>query len=80
MRDGARRQGEDRGGARLFGFPVDPESRTLFNQLLFSYKLNPQTVFFLGYSDGYFGGDPSLDWLTQSDRTVFAKVGYAFVW
>ena len=64
----------------LFSFPVERESRTLFNQLLFSYKISPQTVFFLGYSDGYFGGDPSRDWLTQSDRTIFAKVGYAFVW
>ena len=28
---------------------------------------------------GYFGGDPSLDWLEQSNRTLFAKVGYALV-
>jgi hypothetical protein len=64
----------------LYTFPVAERSRDVFNQLLFSYKLNPQTVFFLGYSDRHFGGAPGKDWLSQSDRTVFAKVGYAFVW
>ncbi len=54
---------------------------SLFNQLLFSYKLNPQTVLFLGYSDDYLGGGTDLDrqGLWQTDRTVFFKVGYAFV-
>jgi hypothetical protein len=65
---------------RLFTFPVPERSRDLFNQLLFSYKVNPQTVLFLGYSDGHFGGDPADAWLTQANRTLFAKVGYAFVW
>ena len=61
----------------LFLFPVDPEIETLFTQLLFSYKLNPQTVLFLGYSDNRLGlRDISLD---QTDRTFFFKVGYAFV-
>src|SRR4029077_17661536 len=37
----------------LFSTPVKPEpqQQTLFTQLLFSYKLNAQTVLFLGYSD-----------------------------
>lgn len=61
----------------LFLFPVDPETETLFTQLLFSYKLNPQTVLFLGYSDNRLGLQGiSLD---QTDRTFFFKVGYAFV-
>ncbi len=47
----------------------------LFNQFLFSYKVNPQTVVFLGYSDNQ-AGTQSFD-LTRADRTFFAKVGYA---
>ena len=65
----------------LFAFPVEPEEEGLFSQLLFSYKLNPQTVLFLGYSDNYQGGTLEarpLD-LTQTDRTLFFKVGYALV-
>jgi len=44
---------------------------------LFSCKANPQTVFFLGYSDNSQGsqGYP----LTQSDRAIFARVGYAWL-
>jgi hypothetical protein len=61
----------------LFTFPVDPKTETLFTQLLFSYKLNPQTVLFLGYSDDRLGLQGiSLD---QTSRTFFFKVGYAFV-
>ena len=69
-----------RNNPALFSFRADDRSRDLFNQLLFSYKLNPQTVLFLGYSDAYVGGDRAGSWLEQSDRTFFAKVGYAFVW
>jgi len=56
---------------------VDSEERTLAAQLLFSYKINPQTVFFLGYSDGHFGNQDIE--LTQYERTFFAKIGYAWV-
>jgi len=60
----------------MYGFPVEEKTRTLFSQLLFSYKLNPQTVVFLGYSDNYLGlVDVSL---TQRDRTFFVKLGYAW--
>jgi len=55
----------------------DSKSRSLFTQLLFSWKLNPQTVFFLGYSDTRLG-DVTVD-LLQNDRTVFLKVGYAWL-
>lgn len=54
-----------------------PRSRMLASQILFSYKINPQTVVYLGYSDDHFG-DEVTD-LTQNDRTFFAKIGYAFV-
>jgi hypothetical protein len=61
----------------LYTFPVDEKTEQLFNQLLFSYKLNPQTVLFAGYSDNAFG-DERID-LTRNDRTFFLKVGYAWV-
>jgi len=56
---------------------VDARSRTLFNQILFSYKINPQTVFFLGYSDNFLG-DEQIE-LTQQNRTLFLKIGYAWM-
>ena len=56
---------------------VDAHSRGLGRQLLFSYKINPQTVFFLGYSDNHVDDD-DLDSLEQSDRTFFLKLGYAW--
>ena len=62
--------------AELYTFEVDAEEENLFNQFLFSYKINPQTVLFAGYSDSSFGTD-SID-LTRADRTVFLKIGYAF--
>jgi len=61
----------------LFVFPVERESQTLFSQLLFSYKLNPQTVLFLGYSDNRLGLQQVP--LTQTDRTFFLKLGYAWI-
>ncbi len=61
----------------LYSFPVEPDSERLFTQLLFSYKLNAETVLFVGYSDNRFG---TLDFdLTQSDRTFFVKLSYAWV-
>ncbi|HPR65395.1 MAG TPA: DUF5916 domain-containing protein [Thermoanaerobaculia bacterium] len=54
----------------------EPESKNLFTQMLYSYKLNPRTVLFLGYSDTRLG-DQDID-LTQLNRTVFLKIGYAW--
>jgi len=49
----------------------------LSTQLLFSYKLNPQSAIYVGYSDASQG---TLDYdLTRTDRTLFIKVGYAFL-
>ncbi len=55
---------------------TEPEYRWLMTQLLYSYKINPQTMLFVGYSD-YHEGDSDHE-LTQIDRTVFAKIGYAW--
>ena len=59
----------------VYSVPVSEFDDGLFNQFLFSYKVNPQTVVFLGYSDNQ-AGTQSFD-LTRTDRTFFAKVGYA---
>ena len=56
---------------------VDANTRDLFGQFLFSYKLNPRTVVFVGYSDTR-EGDQDLS-LTQSNRTFFLKLGYSWV-
>ena len=57
---------------------VEEKSRSVGRQLLYSYKLNPQTVFFLGYSDSHIDDD-DLDDLTITDRTFFLKIGYAWM-
>ena len=60
-----------------YTYAIDSKDRRFFTQLLFSYKINPRTVLFLGYTDNYHG---SQDFgLTQSNRTFFIKLGYAWV-
>ncbi|MCA1733371.1 MAG: carbohydrate binding family 9 domain-containing protein, partial [Acidobacteria bacterium] len=61
----------------LYTSAVPAASEDIFNQFLFSYKINPLTVLFLGYSDTYVGTQ-EID-LTQQSRTFFFKVGYAFM-
>jgi hypothetical protein len=60
---------------------VDRRSEALFAQLLYAYKLNPQSVLFLGYAqDG--AGTVDLDRtstpMTLRGRTLFVKLGYAW--
>jgi len=55
----------------------DPEYKHFFTQILFSYKINPRTVLFLGYSDDHYGF--SFIPMTQNNRTFFLKLGYAFM-
>ncbi len=62
-------------------YRVNPENQTLFTQLLFSYKVNPQTVLFLGYSDnslGYLDAERIRTELTPRSRTFFLKLGWAW--
>jgi hypothetical protein len=68
---------DDEFNTGLYSDDRDPKTRWLFSQLLFSYKLNPRTVFFLGYSDNSVANQDYG--LTQVDRTIFAKIGYAWV-
>ena len=53
---------------------TDAESSTLASQLLYSYKLNPQTVFFAGYSDNRLEDD-AIGSVTKTDRTLWATPG-----
>ena len=47
------------------------------SQLVYSYKINAQTLFYLGYSDrGY--QDDSLKNIERDQRTFFTKVSYAW--
>ena len=59
----------------LYNIQVDERSKSFFTQFLFSYKINPRTVLFLGYSDNY-SNFRGLD-LIQTDRTFFLKMSYA---
>jgi hypothetical protein len=61
----------------LYTFAVDERTQDLNNQLLFAYKINPQTVFFLGYSDGWYAVDE--DDFEQQGRTLFLKMSYAWL-
>jgi hypothetical protein len=54
---------------------VEEEGRRLLTQLLFSYRVNAQTVFLAGYSDNFEGERE----LTRTNRAVFVKVGYAWL-
>jgi hypothetical protein len=56
---------------------IDPISKRLFTQLLFSYKVNPRTVVYLGYSDNHRAYHDVV--FTQSNRSVFMKISYAWV-
>jgi hypothetical protein len=60
-----------------YTYEIDSKDRRFFNQLLFSYKIDPRTVLFLGYTDNYRGSQEFR--LTQSNRTLFIKIGYAWV-
>jgi len=68
----------------LYRDVVEENSRDLFGQFLYSFKLTPQTVLFLGYSENQHTfedphrGMDSLG-LTRSDWTLFIKIGYAWL-
>lgn len=61
--------------------PVEPERTSVDAQLLFSYKVNPLTVLFVGYSDdwdGFTAVDRTDVDLTRRGRTFFVKLGYGW--
>jgi len=59
-----------------YTFPVPEKAGSFLASLLYSYKLNWQTVLFVGYGD-----DRVLDKradLLKANRTLFAKISYAW--
>lgn len=58
-------------------YAVNHIKRDYGSQLVYSYKINAQTLFYLGYSDkGY--QDDSLKSLERDQRTFFTKLSYAW--
>ena len=57
---------------------VTEQNRSFSTQLLYSYKINPQTLFFVGYSDSAYADDEIND-LTKNAKTVFMKFSYAWL-
>lgn len=57
---------------------TDAKTVTMGTQLLYSYKVNPQTVLYVGYSDNSLEDDQLVD-LTETNRTFFAKFSYAWL-
>lgn len=62
---------------QLYLDSTDAHSRSWASQVLFSYKVNPQTVVYAGYSNGY-RNDNQHDSLYVDQRTVFFKLSYAW--
>lgn len=65
----------------LYVAPVEPVDRSLASQVLLSYKAGPQSVLFLGYSEGRFaevGEDIAGTPLTLRNRSFFVKASYAW--
>jgi hypothetical protein len=59
----------------LYGFPVPRHSGSFLGSVLYSYKINWQTVLFLGYGDDRLL--TAQNDLVRQDRSVFFKVSYA---
>jgi len=56
---------------------VDAVYKAQSVQLLYSYKISPQTLFFAGYSDGGFQDD-TISTIEKTDRAIFMKFSYAW--
>ncbi|UHQ20264.1 carbohydrate binding family 9 domain-containing protein [Lysobacter sp. KIS68-7] len=61
----------------LYTLPVMQHSRDVAGQLLYSYKVNPRTAFYAGYSEGGFSDDQIRD-VFSNTRSVFLKFSYAW--
>ncbi|MFK7956582.1 MAG: DUF5916 domain-containing protein [Lysobacterales bacterium] len=61
----------------LYQDEVDVRSKRLGTQLIYSYKVNPRTVLFAGYSDNGLDND-EVDSIVTTSRTLFVKLGYAW--
>ncbi len=61
----------------LYSFAIDQHSGSLASQLLFAYKVNWQTVMYVGYSDLRDVLTETNDFAT-ANRQFFFKLSYAF--
>lgn len=61
----------------LYLDPVPRHQRHVLGQLLFSYKVNPQTLFYIGASETRSNEETSR--VLLEDRAVFMKIGYAWL-
>jgi hypothetical protein len=61
----------------LYSRPIARRSRDLAAQLLYSYKLNPRSALYAGYSHGGYADDSQRS-LTDSGRSLFIKLSYAW--
>ena len=57
---------------------LDSEEGDIGVQLLYSYKINPLTKFFIGFSDGSFEND-RISSFTSAEQSVFMKFSYAWL-
>ena len=67
-----------RRNSELYGFAIDKRSDSVEAELLYSYKLNPQTVFFLGYTTSGIENE-RLSGLGKTSDNVFVKLSYALI-
>jgi hypothetical protein len=72
------RQDLERNTAVYIDRTTPGRSVTLGSQLLYAYKLNPQTVLYAGAANSGLEDDRTAD-LMQTNRTIFAKVSYAWL-
>jgi len=56
---------------------VHKKNKSISSQLVYSYKLNAQSVFFAGYSDSGYEND-NMSSLKRDERAVFVKFSYGF--
>ena len=62
----------------LYSDPTQVEKEIkVSRQLLYAYKWNPKTAFYLGYSDNGFEDD-RVSQFEKTGRTLFTKFSYAF--
>ncbi len=57
---------------------IDSINKGFSTELLYAYKINPQTVFYLGYSDHHVSDNNFSD-LKQDTRSAFMKFSYAWM-
>jgi hypothetical protein len=62
----------------LYTFAVDKQRRNLGTQLLYSYKVNPLTKVFVGYSNAARQDDISSS-LISAEQSIFMKFSYAWL-